>query len=633
MCGIAGIVSVDGFDPELLVSMTHLVRHRGPDGYGFAFFESGPGGRTEIIHNQDRLPAMQKPVMGLGHRRLAILDLSSLGSQPMSTEDGTLHIAHNGEVYNFLELRKELETLGHSFKTRTDTEVILHAYGEWGSECLDRFNGMWSFAIWDRLQQTLFCSRDRFGEKPFYYHSGPRCFVFGSEIKQILEFSDTTREANEWLVFSYLEQGLLGHSDETFFKGIYQLPAGHFLILDLVKQSLVPEIRRYWDLPIKQTDRLSAQEASKEFLRRLTKAVSLRMLSDVPVGSCLSGGLDSSAIVCVATSASSNGNFHTFSSCFDGAAFDERSYVAEVVERTRVKPHLVFPQPEQFWETLERLIWHQDEPVGSSSVFAQWCLMQAARRENIPVLLDGQGGDETLCGYLKFHYFYLLGLLKRADLRLLSEALLWSNNGSSLWSNWDEAKRYLPAFLSRNSSFTARVCQPEYRREYQDRLVSMGFVSNIPERQKADLTFYSIPVLLRYQDRNSMAHSIETRVPFLDHELATFLVNCATPLKLRHGWSKWILREALKGTLPERVRLRRHKLYFDTPQEQWMREDLREVVKGLLTSSQLRMKRFLASEKVLDEFNKFFSGRGSLSHSALFRVLALELWARVYGVS
>jgi asparagine synthase (glutamine-hydrolysing) len=412
------------------------------------------------------------------------------------------------------------------------------------------------------------------------------------------------------------------------------LPAGHFLILDLAKQSFVPEIRRYWDLPIKQTDRLSAREASEEFLARFTKAVTLRMRSDVPVGSCLSGGLDSSAIVCVATSAGSNGNFHTFSSCFDDEAFDERPYVAEVVERTRVQSHLVFPQPEEFWETLERLIWHQDEPVGSSSVFAQWCVMQAARRENIPVLLDGQGGDETLCGYLKFHYFHLLALLKRADPRFLSEALLWSNNRGTLLSHWDDAKRYLPAFLSRNSSLTARVCQREYRRKYQDRLVGMGFVSDIPERQKADLTFYSIPALLRYEDRSSMAHSVEARVPFLDHELATFLVNCATPLKLRRGWSKWILREALKGVLPEETRRRRSKLWFDTPQDRWMRQDLREVIKGLLTSSELRMKRFLASGSVRDECNKFFSGRpDSLPDSALFRVLILELWARVYGVS
>jgi asparagine synthase (glutamine-hydrolysing) len=405
------------------------------------------------------------------------------------------------------------------------------------------------------------------------------------------------------------------------------------LVLDLESQSLVPEIRRYWELSLKGADQVSVREASEEFLTRFTKAVTLRMRSDVPVGSCLSGGVDSSAIVCVATSGGSNGNFHTFSACFEDEALDERPYVAEVVERTRVHSHLVFPRPEDFWENLERLIWHQDEPIGSSSVFAQWCLMQAARRENIPVLLDGQGGDETLCGYLKFHYFYLLGLLKRADPRFFSEALLHSNNGGTLLSHWDDAKRYLPAFLSRNSSLTTRVCQREYRREYQDRLVSMGFVSDIPERQKADLTFYSIPVLLRYEDRSSMAHSVETRVPFLDHELATFLVNCATPLKLRRGLNKWILREALKGALPERIRLRTHKLYFDTPQEQWMREDLREVVKGLLTCSELRMKRFLASGSVRYELNKFFSGRrGSLPDSELFRVLVLELWARVYGV-
>ncbi|EQB64154.1 MAG: Asparagine synthetase [candidate division Zixibacteria bacterium RBG-1] len=634
MCGIAGIVSREGFDPKLLISMTHLVTHRGPDGYGFAFFGPEKNSYAELIHNEARLPSLQNSLVGLGHRRLAILDITARGNQPMHSEDGALYITYNGEVYNYLEIRKELEELGHSFKTRTDTEVVLHAYQQWGDECLKRFNGMWSFAIWNRNRRRLFCARDRFGVKPLYYYFDGARFIFASEIKQILQCPDISRRANDSVVFDYLEQGLADHSAETFFQGIYQLPGGHFLILDLSLPTPTPVIRRYWELPIRQNIDLSEEEACEELRARLTKAVTLRMRSDVPVGSCLSGGLDSSAIVCLAKKKIlPQADFHTFSSCFEDKFFDEREYIAEVIAATQSKSHLIFPGPAQFWKTFERLIWYQDEPVGGIGVYAQWCVMEAARREGIPVLLDGQGGDETLCGYRKFYYFYLWQLLRKGDPKCFSEALLWLHKGGmSLWA-WSDAKRYLPSSFVKFESLARRVCQPVFQRKYRDRICNLGAGSDIRERQRADLVKYSIPALLRYEDRNSMAHSVEARVPFLDYELAEFLVNCPLHLKMGHGWSKWILRQGLRGILPEAIRLRRTKMGFNTPQRNWIRSDLKEMIRAVFASSGFHMERFIIPTNVREEFDKFCLGRhDSLSDTELFRVLNLELWARVYGV-
>jgi asparagine synthase (glutamine-hydrolysing) len=613
--------------------MTDLIHYRGPDGFGFAFFPHDKDARGEVFHNERRLPSFQSPRLGLGNRRLAILDLSTLGNQPMQTEDGTLCIVFNGEIYNYVEIRKELEELGHSFKTHTDTEVILHAYREWGIDCLKRFNGMWSFALWDVPRQRLFCSRDRFGEKPFYYHVGAKSFVFGSEIKQILESPEVRREANDEAVYAYLEHALQDHSAETFFKGVFQLPAACYLTLDLSRPSLVPEIRPYWELSVHPM-KLDERDGCDEFLRQFTRAVTIRMRSDVPVGSCLSGGLDSSSIVCIARRIVPNHDFHTFCSCSEDQAYDERAYMMEVVRATQVHPHLVFPNPEDFWANFRDLLWHQDEPFGDSSVFAQWCVMQKARAEKVPVLLDGQGGDETLCGYLKFYYFYLWHLLKSADPRFFSETLFRLIQGPDLLGSWKKAWRYLPQFAN-GSSLTLRVCRPQFRQAQRNGLSSLfGPGPSLAERQKIDLTRSSVPALLHYEDRNSMAHSIESRVPFLDHELGEFLVNCPAGLKLRHGWTKWILRQSLQGILPEKVRLRRDKMWFPAPQNRWMKEGMRGGVEKLFASPDLRMSRFLVREKVAEEFDRFFAGSpGVLTDASLFRILSLELWANVFDVS
>jgi len=634
MCGIAGIVALDGFDPQTLVAMTHLVIHRGPNGFGFAFTEPGRQSRVEIIHNEDRLPQVSRPVIGLGNRRLAILDVSPLGSMPMEIENGEYCITYNGEIYNYQEIRQELQELGHYFHTGTDTEVILRAYREWGEECLERFNGMWSFALWDRPRQRLFCARDRFGVKPFYYAMAGRSFFFGSEIKQIHLASAIPRRANSTTVLAFFEWGLTDYSAETFFEGIYQLLPGHCLTLSLSNPP-IPVIRRYWELRTERRIDLRPEEATEEFHRLFKNAVRIRLRSDVPIGVCLSGGLDSSSVLCQAKAIAPGTQFRTFSACFEEPGIDEREYMACAVSATESVSHATFPKGHAVWENIQTIAFHHGEPLGSLSTFSQWTVMETARRHGISVILGGQGADESLCGYQKYQYFYFWQLLKEGDPNVIRQFVMWMCNGtSSPNGRFIAATRYLPAVFRQPFSPTERMGTEDVRRSVQNFKTQLGFAKSVAERQKIDLTYSSIPTLLRHEERNSMAHSVESRLPFLDYELVEFAVNCPPSLKLHDGWSKWILRNAMKGTLPEKVRLRKTKLGFDAPVSRWMRLGLPNGQRELWDAPRLRMERFLNGRNVARECIKFLrNAQTALPADLLFRALSLELWARVHNVT
>lgn len=633
MCGIAGIIDPGGFDPQTLVAMTHLISYRGPSGFGFAYSGRGESCPVEIIHDEDRLPRSSRPAIGLGNRRLAILDVSAAGNQPMSVENGAYSITYNGEIYNYREVRAELETLGHRFRTRTDTEVIIRAYQQWGQECLRRFNGMWGFALWDRAEQLLFCARDRFGVKPFYYALVGCRFYFASEIKQILEASCLPRVANPECVRDFLEWGLLDSSASTFFNGIRQLPPGHHLQLKLSASSR-PIIARYWELCAIPELKISAEEAVEEFRMRFKSAVRLRLRSDVPVGVSLSGGLDSSAIACQVKDIAPDVRFHTFSACFQDKGIDEREYVAAVVAAIGSAEHFAFPQAEAFWSCIRQIAYHQDEPMLSTGTFPQWCVMEQASKSGIRVILGGQGGDETLCGYRKYRYFYLWHLLRSGDSKLFHEALLSARNGTAFHWATGSAVRYLPQVCQRPFSLMERLAAPEFRRSFPQRRARLGSSTSIGERQKTDLTFSSIPTLLHHEDRISMAHSVESRHPFLDYELVEFAVRCPPSVKLRNGWSKWLLRNALAGMLPEKIRLRKTKLGFDTPDAQWVRLGLENGHRALWQAPKLRMERFLNSQSLRTECKRFLrKDLLALSSDLLFRAISLELWAQVHSVS
>jgi asparagine synthase (glutamine-hydrolysing) len=633
MCGIAGIVSLEGVDPRALMAMTHAVAHRGPNGFGFAYAGMNPQAPPEILHNENKIPATPRPVVGLGNRRLAILDVTQAGNMPMASEDGRYTITFNGEIYNYKEIREELKSLGHCFRTGTDTEVILGAYREWGEECLSRFNGMWGFALWDRPRQTLFCARDRFGVKPFYYAIHDGIFYFGSEIKQILLASSVPRVANAGVVSSFLEWGLVDHSAETFFKNIYQLPGGHRLNLAL-SDPLTPRIERYWDLRVEPAPKRPVQQSLDEFRSRFRSAVQLRLRSDVPVGISLSGGLDSSSVICQAKEIAPEAEFQAFSACFNEQALDERDYVSAALHAAHSVGHNVFPQAEPFWKTIETMIYHHDEPILGTSAFAQWCVMKDAQQHGVPVMLGGQGADESLCGYQKYFYFYLMQLARNSDAHFFREAASWLFSGSHSYWTADSVARYLPSLLRSPVSLTGRVATEEFRKDCVHTSADLGASSGVAERQKTDLIRTSIPALLHHEDRNSMAHSVETRLPFLDYELVEFAVNCPVSLKLQGGWSKWMLRNALVGTLPEKIRLRKTKLGFDAPDGAWVRAGLQNGRHELCEAPALRMNRFLNEDRLARECRNFLHrSPTALPPAALFRAISLELWARVYSVS
>jgi asparagine synthase (glutamine-hydrolysing) len=412
---------------------------------------------------------------------------------------------------------------------------------------------------------------------------------------------------------------------------VYQLQGGHYLTLQL-NNPLTPVVRRYWELRTDQEVQLSAGEAIEEFRERFKTAVKLRLRSDVPVGVCLSGGLDSSSILCQATKLAPEIQFQTFSACFEDKAIDEGDFVSAVVKATRSIGHPTFPDGRLLWENIRRIAFHHDEPLGSGSTFSQWSIMELARKHGVPVVLGGQGADEILCGYQKYRYFYFWHLLRKGHPRLLHEILMWPRNGTRSYVKWNDIARYLPSGFQ--SSPTKRLCPPEFRDQFSRATSGLTAGKTMAERQKLDLTYLGIPGMLRHEERNAMAHSVESRLPFLDYQLVEFAVNCPPSFKVRNGWSKWMLRDAMKGTLPEQIRLRKTKRGFDAPVAQWTRLGLQNGHRELWDTPRLHMDRFLDGPSLAHECNKFLDGASSsLPPSTIFRAISLELWARVHRVS
>jgi asparagine synthase (glutamine-hydrolysing) len=588
-------------------------RHRGPDGEGFF---AGEG-------------------VALGHRRLSIIDLSDAGRQPMSDRTGRFWITFNGEIYNYVELRNELCQAGYEFRGRSDTEVLLQSYLHWGEKCVNRLRGMFAFAIWDDQERTLFAARDRLGIKPFHYISTDGWFAFASEIKALVPLLPRP-SPNRKLAQAYLAWNLLDHEPaETMIEGIRRLPPGHTLSVSL--ESSAPKLRRYWNISFcNDLDTPPARRAAKvrEFRELFQETISLHLRSDVPVGTALSGGLDSSSIVClVQQELDRRGDWrpawqHTFSACFDQPSLDERPYIHEVVKSTGCTPHFTFPRGERLREDLERWLWHQEEPVAGTAPYAHFCVARLAGEHHIKVLLDGQGADEQLAGYRKFILIYL---------RQLLEAGRYVNAAR------EAAAFFLSPAILRTCDFTAGKrylfkSQAEYNELFPDGIeypADFGIGRSLGRRLEADVFRFSLPLLLRYEDRNTMAFGIEARVPFVDHVLVEFLATLAADMRLSGGWTKRILREALQDVLPERVRRRKTKLGFSTPERSWLMgplsDWLRETLQGQMFLGDIVDKGRL--QRLVRTSFQGSSIQPSISQSCLnllFRLAIFETWARLY---
>ena len=550
MCGIFGLINkIGAADADLVGRLTDLVAHRGPDGRG-----------VRVSGN-----------VGLGHRRLAIIDLSEDGAQPMRDRRHPIWITYNGEIYNYLELRAELETLGFAFHTSSDTEVLLAAYVCWGEQCLDRFNGMWSFAIHDERDNTLFCARDRFGVKPFYYVDTPSAFAFGSEIRQLLPLTGSP-VAEEDLVNDFLVCGLTDHTDRTFFKGIKKLLPGHLLRADLSTGQI--KIERYYSLNPHAggVDETRAPDLLRDLLEDATR---LRLRSDVRVGTCLSGGLDSSSVATLAAKRhglSSREAFFAITAVSQQASNNEEQYAAVVARESALNWLRTEPTYDDFAATAETLIEVQEEPFAGPSIMMQYEVMKTARSNGVIVLLDGQGGDETLLGYERYYAAWLLDHLRHDGMRGFLSAFR-----AATTVNANARPRRLAMYFAGASLASLRALAYRWRYGFMKKpflpkaLWRFGrHTRDAGAMQVLEITETNLPMLLRFEDKNSMRFGIETRLPFLDYRLVEFALGLSTRVKLNNGWTKWPLRVAMQNVLPAAICWRKDKIGFAAPDQLWL---------------------------------------------------------------
>jgi asparagine synthase (glutamine-hydrolysing) len=569
MCGIAGIVAKGRVNSQALARMAGLQAHRGPDEENLWI---DPTGRV-----------------GFAHRRLSIIDLSPGGRQPMRHPSGDTVIGYNGEIYNYLELGQRLRAEGVVLSTQSDTEVLLEAYRTWGDRALGELNGMFAFALYDANRRRLLCARDRYGEKPFLYVSTGDFFAYASEYKALLALAEVAADVDVARMLRFLSRGAEGLDDspQTVFPAIRQLLPGEKLILDI--DTLAVKVERYWTLsPDAEAARLDMRGASERFRDLLNDSVRLRLRSDVPLGSCLSGGLDSSSIVCLAREQiGPNTPYNAFSGRFPGTDADEGAFIDIVAEATRSTVHQVEPSAAGLLRELPNFMWHNELPMSSASQYAQWCVYRLARENGVVVLLDGQGGDELLGGYEQYFRPYCAEPRVSADER----AAIRDRYPRALPTRSQLAKESLPAGMRR---LLAR-----WGGQGSDLLfgVSPDLAATIASHPVASLdhskglkgalfreTFRTVlPTLLRYGDRNSMAHSVEVRLPFCDHRLAEFVFALPPAYLMGEVQTKRLLREAMRGILPEAIRTRWNKQGFVPPQETWLKQGLIDTIEETIS--------------------------------------------------
>lgn len=601
MCGISGIINKDNsrVKKDEIKKINNLIAHRGPDDEGF-YIEKN---------------------FAFGHRRLSILDLSSDGHQPMHYLD-KFTITYNGEVYNYLEIKEELLKDGYKFISDTDTEVILASYDKWGEACVDKFNGMWAFAIYDKVKEIIFCSRDRFGVKPFYYTEVNGKFVFGSEIKQLLEFY-TERFVNETILVDYLLYGLEEHTNETFFKNIYKLEQSHNLIYYIKDNSF--EIKRYFDIEFdKNISCLNEKESIALVKNKLENAIDLRLRSDVKVGTCLSGGLDSSSITAIASKKyfkTTHEKFVAIHAKSIEKKTDESEFAREVASYCGLNLIEVEPQLEDITNNVKEVVYAQEEPFGSPSIFMQYFVMKKARENNCLVMLDGQGGDETLFGYENYYAVYFASLLSsfqlvnfflefnKLKLFKLSKNNIIKNTISVLLGN---KMKYLKSFF--------RIYQLSLKQEHDiKRLNDLYSFKKIKDFQKRELMNRTLPHLLRYEDKNSMRNSVETRLPFIDYGFAQSSISLQDRIKFKNGFLKYILRKVVEPILPKNIVWRTNKFGFEAPSDIWLHNHKEEMIVKINNSKLL--------ENMLHIDKKIFANK-----SMLWKLYNVAIWETVYGV-
>ncbi len=559
MCGIAGIFDKNSEDlSEDIQQMTDVLKHRGPDGQG-------------VWNNRE-------DGIWLGHRRLSILDLSENGKQPMHYLN-RYTITFNGEIYNYIEIKKELVESGYHFHSETDTEVLLALYDYRGNKCLEYLDGMFAFAIWDSQLKKLFCARDRFGEKPFYYYYKNNRFYFSSEMKALWKVG-VPKKLKPTRVADFLTNSRIFDINDpsgTFYEDIYQLQNGFYLELD--SHSFRINLNRYYQLKAIKNSTISWEEAKETFFKLFKSSIEKRLRSDVPVGTGLSGGMDSSSIVAmISTINSGKVTQNTFSARFEGFEKDEGKFINAVLERyPNIKHYNVWPTREDFEDVVDKMVYHQEEPFGSASIYAQWKVMETVGNTDVKVLLDGQGADETLAGYLYYYSRKLYYLFNTDHSTYKSERNGYYHLRKSKvpFQNLESTKTKIGGWLKRRINYKIKK------------------IVDLDELLLADSFKGSLQELLRYGDRNSMAHSVEARAPFLSHHLVEFVFSLPDEFKLYKGWTKYLLRSSMENYLPEDIIWRIDKIAYETPQADWLKKSKQSI-------NQNKVKQYLNDSGIID---------------------------------
>jgi asparagine synthase (glutamine-hydrolysing) len=617
---LCGIIAAAGRDlPAGILEKARAVQiHRGPDG------------------NSSLRQTCGEYVVDLAHQRLAIIDLSAAGLQPMNSASANSNVIFNGEIYNYREIRDALRARGVIFRTESDTEVMLEAIETFGIEQAHQmFNGMWAFVLLQKKERRLIVSRDRFGVKPLYYLKYNERIYFASEIKTLLQMVDQRLKVNHVAVERFIAQSQMDYDEETFFAGIRKIPAGHYAQIDLAAHRLDVKLAKYWTLSVDETGPTTVDVAVEEIRALLTDAVRIRLRSDVPVGALVSGGVDSSAIAAVMHESlprTSNVNF--FGAVSDDPRFDESRFmdaVAGFLGRQVQKVRLSFG-PQDALNLIETALWHNDEPFGNFTPVAKYLLMQRARELGITVILSGQGADEIFCGYLKYLGFHVQALLRQHRYAEVARSVFgfWRQGTVLSQFNYADAKRYVPGFLRH-----VRNVRGPALREIAPLRLGLNGSGDVREYQICDVERFSVPVLTHWEDRMSMAWSREIRNPFLDYRLVQAAVRLPMNLKLRGGWTKYVLRRAIDETLPHEITWRRDKQGFSTPIGEWLKQDLVTSVLGKFSEDALIFRTgLLDRHALLDVYSAYRRqphDKGAIRFTEIFNPLVLEMWMQKFA--
>lgn len=627
MCGIAGYVDKTNkyrADRELIKKMTDKLIHRGPDAEG------------QWVDEQ----------VALGHRRLAIIDLDPKSNQPMISYDGRYILTFNGEIYNYIELKRELSEKGAVFKTNSDTEVIIEAYREYGAECMNRFNGMWAFALYDTKEHKIIISRDRFGIKPIYTVDNDNVFAFASEIKAITAAFPNENIPNEICIYRYLSGSVNEDTDEKcFYRNIKIFPTAHYMIYDI--RNHTKEYKRYWDVNEQAfyNKWIKGKDPVKTFKALFENAVQLRLRADVEVGACLSGGLDSSAIVGCASKKFGK-KIHTFSSIYTDKECNEEPFIRKVNEMWDTIPHYIRPDDyeKNFTQYIADLIYHHDQPTASASLYSQYMVMKGVQG-NVKVVLDGQGADELFAGYIPYYSYHISDLIDKNTFFAKWKAIKLLVIVKKEWPdmigaiNTDAIVRLVGlknSFLFQNKKkireLKIKGSMQLFTREFTDKVYDtykrddIQCSSRLNTRLCNDVLNKSIPALLHNEDGNSMAFSIESRVPFLDYRIVEFAIALDGKYKIRNQWTKWIVRKACKEYLPKEIVKRTNKMGFPAPFARWLREgSSKEEIAEIIYQFGNRN---IVPEETIDHFYKAHVNGESDFSDILFRFYSMELWLR-----